>query len=69
MKSEQKEMLTPEDVSERWSISRGTLANWRCRREGPKFFKVGKRKILYRSDDVRRYFESSPVQTLDSVQK
>ena len=66
MKSEQKEMLTPEDVSERWSISRGTLANWRCRREGPKFCK---RKILYRSDDVRRYFESSPVQTLDSVQK
>ena len=68
MKAE-KQMLSPEDVSVRYSISKGTLANWRSRLQGPRFYKVGKRKVLYRSDDIKNYFESSPVQTLDSVQK
>lgn len=47
------EYLTPSEVSERYkgSISVKTLANWRAKKKGPKWTKIGGR-ILYRVDHV-----------------
>lgn len=45
--------LTAEELVERYrgKITAGTLANWRSRREGPNFVKIGG-KVLYATRDV-----------------
>ncbi|NLS28290.1 hypothetical protein S2M10_33000 [Sphingomonas sp. S2M10] len=50
--------LTPEEVAERYrdAVSVGTLRNWRLKRYGPAFLKIG-RTILY------------PVEELDAWDK
>jgi len=48
--------LTPEQLSARWGVSVGTLANWRVEtvNKGPKFIKnFG--KVLYRVTDIKTY--------------
>jgi hypothetical protein len=50
---ENKDYLTPEQVLERWggSIHRQTLANWRHKKRGPAYCKIGGR-VLYPSDKL-----------------
>jgi hypothetical protein len=60
-------MVSPEEVSQMFDISKGTLANWRSRLQGPKFYKVKKRKILYALNDVEDFFKANPVMTSDSI--
>lgn len=57
---------TPQQVAASYGIAVGTLANWRSRRSGPKYFKVGS-KILYRTADVEAFLFSCPVLTRDSI--
>lgn len=64
----ERKMLSPADVEALYGIPRGSLANLRWSRKGPQFFKVGARRVLYRLDDVRRWIESRPVLTKDSVE-
>lgn len=47
------EYMTPSDVVERYKgvISLKTLANWRVKKEGPSYTKIGG-KILYRLADL-----------------
>lgn len=52
--------LTPEDLSNRWNINIGTLANWRHKKQGPRFFKAG-RKVLYRFSDIEDYEKNNLV--------
>jgi hypothetical protein len=47
-------------------INPGTLANLRCRKEGPRYFKVGK-KVLYRRSDLLAWFEAEPILTRGCV--
>lgn len=49
-----------------YGIDKGTLANYRSRREGCKFFKVNKR-VFYRKDDFEKWFFGNPVLTSDSL--
>lgn len=42
----------------------GSLANLRCQRRGPKYFKQ-KRKVIYRESDVMAWLFSNPIKTLD----
>ena len=49
-------------------LNPGTLANLRCRKQGPRYFKLGQ-KVLYRRSDLMAWFESEPVLTHDSVQE
>jgi len=58
--------LTPEQVAETYSIPRGSLANWRCKKIGPKYFRVG-RKVLYLIEDVESFIKSTPVMTTGSL--
>ena len=67
MKNESK-ALSPRDALARYPVlgCEGSLANMRCKKVGPKFFKVN-RKVVYRPEDIESYLFSNPVQTIDSV--
>lgn len=50
------EFLTPDALVERWggTIGKGTLANWRAKKRGPAYVKVGGR-VVYPLDKVEEY--------------
>lgn len=57
-------LLTPSQLSERWSINVGTLRNWRSKGKGLPFLKLGDGKgsrVMYRIEDVelfeKKYFK------------
>ena len=52
--------LTCEEVVERYrnKVSDGTLRNWRCKRIGPSYIKIG-RAILYPTDELDRWDRSN----------
>ena len=54
--------LTPEEVSERYrgGISVGTLRNWRAKRVGPNFVKIGK-AVLYPVKELDVWDEKNKV--------
>ena len=58
--------ITAEEAEVAYSIPRGTLANLRCRREGPVFFKVGSR-CYYKVAGFEEWFFSKRVLTKDAV--
>lgn len=49
-----KTMISSKDLADRWDCAIGTLANWRCKKFGPKFFKLGK-KVSYKISDIEAY--------------
>ncbi len=46
--------LDQTELSRRWRISPRTLEQWRWRKIGPRYLKVGGR-VLYRLGDVKEY--------------
>lgn len=60
-----KKALTPDEVSEQYGLSKGTLANLRNKREGARFYKCG-RKVLYKVEDLERWLYANPVMTIDA---
>lgn len=52
--------LTSEEVIERYrnKVSDGTLRNWRSKRIGPSYIKIGK-AILYPADELDRWDRSN----------
>jgi hypothetical protein len=61
--------LSPRDALERYPVlgCEGSLANMRCQKRGPKFYKIGPRKVAYRPEDIEAYLFQNPVLTIDSV--
>jgi len=53
-------LLTAEQVADILGVTPPTLANWRCRRHGPAYVRVG-RLARYRVDDVEAYIQSRTV--------
>jgi predicted DNA-binding transcriptional regulator AlpA len=51
------QLLTPEQLAKRWSVSAGTLANWRYKRTGPDYVRLGggKGMVRYRLTDIERW--------------
>jgi hypothetical protein len=47
-------------------LNSGTLANYRNKKQGAKFYKVG-RKVLYNRQDIERWLTGNPVLTIDSL--
>jgi hypothetical protein len=45
------DQLTEDQTAEQLGVTAATLANWRWRKYGPAYLKVG-RKVLYLQDDV-----------------
>lgn len=58
--------LSGEEIEQLFGIDAGTMANYRSRREGCRFFKVN-RRVFYRRDDFEKWFFSNPVLTIDSL--
>lgn len=50
-------LLDETEVAERLNVSIGTVQNWRTRREGPRYVKLGKRAVRYRPEDVEAFIE------------
>ena len=50
------EFITSAELVDRWQgkICQGTLANWRSKRRGPPYHKIGGR-VLYRLDEIERW--------------
>jgi len=64
----ERQALTPRDVSIAYGLSEGTLANYRCKRIGPKFYRLGGRKIVYFKSDLEAWARREPVLTKDCVE-
>jgi len=62
----EKVALSGEEIEKLYGIDAGTLANYRSRREGCRFFKVNKR-VFYKKVDFEKWFFSNPVLTIDSI--
>ncbi len=61
--------LSPKDAIERYPVlgCEGSLANHRCKRTGPRYYKAGK-KVIYRPEDIESFLFQNPVQTRDSIE-
>jgi hypothetical protein len=65
--------ISPKEAHEISGIPEGTLANMRCQKRGPKYYKrpgVSRRKsVFYRRDEFIEWLESEPVLTMDYLKK
>jgi hypothetical protein len=59
-------MVSPNEAALIFSVSLGTLGNWRSAKRGPRFFKVG-HKVLYKLADLEDFFTANPVLTFDCL--
>lgn len=48
------QLITPEQLAQRWSTSRSYLANLRSQGKGCPYIKLS-RRVMYRAIDVKRY--------------
>ncbi len=53
------ELATPAEVATALHTTPASLAQMRYRGDGPKFVRVGRRRVLYRWVDVERYITDS----------
>lgn len=53
-------LLTDAEAASVMGVSRITLRNWRNRREGPRWVRVGKRAIRYKPADVQAFIDGEP---------
>jgi hypothetical protein len=52
--------MTPIEVEQVYGIKIGTLANWRYRKVGPKYYRIS-RKVFYTVRDFNEWFRRNPV--------
>ena len=57
-------LLTAEEVERRFGIPEKTLANWRCQRKGPAYYKLGG-KVKYAEKDIDTWRRNCRVLTAD----
>lgn len=57
IRQEPRALLDETEVAERLNVSIGTVQNWRTRKEGPRYVKLGKRAVRYRPEDVESFIE------------
>lgn len=52
-----KQYIPPKKLAEMWDTTTGVLANWRYRGEGPPYYRVGKKKILYAVEEAEAWLQ------------
>jgi len=67
LKQPAKKAMTPKQAAQIYGVSEAALANMRYQKTGPKYFKVGKRKVIYFIDDFEAWLRKRPVLTIDSI--
>ena len=55
--------LTSRELLQQYRLSAGFLSAMRCRGEGPRFVRLGLRKVLYLRADVEAWIQAHAVQT------
>ncbi|OPY13316.1 MAG: hypothetical protein A4E66_00821 [Syntrophus sp. PtaB.Bin001] len=61
--------LTSEEVIQFYpelTRSKGVLANWRLKKVGPRYYKIGS-KVVYRIKDIEEFLFRNPVLTRDCI--
>lgn len=59
------DLMTPEELAERWDMSVQALSQLRYRGTGPKFVRIGAKSIRYRVTDVDAYEQGQTYQRTD----
>ncbi len=67
VKELKRKAITPLELEAIYGIPRGSAANMRWQKKGPKYYKAGPRRILYMVEDVENWLAQHPVLTLDSM--
>jgi hypothetical protein len=57
---EHKKYYTTDELAKRWGYSKNTIACWRSRGVGPKFFKRGYKAIAYWAEDIAQFEQENP---------
>jgi predicted DNA-binding transcriptional regulator AlpA len=52
--------LTPEDLARQWQVSVGTIANWRTKKTGPEFIRIGG-LVRYHPEAVAEWLAKQPT--------
>jgi predicted DNA-binding transcriptional regulator AlpA len=53
------ELLDTVKTAQMLGLHPTTLATWRVEGRGPRFIKIGERKVRYRQDDIDHWLESN----------
>jgi hypothetical protein len=53
------DLATPAEVAKALHTTTGSLAQMRYRGDGPKFVRAGRKRVLYRWDDVEQWIAES----------
>lgn len=53
------ELLSTAEAAHYLGVHPTTLATWRTEGRGPRYFKVGARKVRYRTDDIESWLEDN----------
>ena len=64
-----KRAITPKELETIYGIPRGSLANMRWAKKGPRYYKAGPRRVCYLIQDVEEWLLRNPIQTMESVSK
>jgi predicted DNA-binding transcriptional regulator AlpA len=67
-KEVKKKAITPAELEAIYGIPRGSSANMRWAKKGPKYYKAGPRRVIYMVEDVEEWLSRNPVQTIDSLE-
>jgi len=54
------EILTTEQAAAHLALGRSTLGKWRCAGTGPKFIKLGLRRVGYHKTDLDEWIAARP---------
>lgn len=69
MKKEfEKRSITPAGLEAIYGIPRGSSANMRWAKKGPKYYKAGARRVIYMVEDVEEWLSRNPVLTSESIE-
>ena len=67
-KEVKKRAITPKELEAIYGIPRGSQANMRWAKKGPRYYKAGARRVIYMVEDVEEWLSRNPVLTMDSIE-
>lgn len=51
-------LLTPKEAAEYLKVSEKTLEGWRCAEVGPKYYRMGQRRVRYFMSDITSWLRA-----------
>lgn len=66
MNKDERRFIEPKQAAIMFGFSVGYLANLRAKKQGPKYYKPGK-KVLYKVSEFEAWVTANPVKTIDQM--